>query len=264
MPPIPTPPHWGRDNLSEFATKAFSNEMATFVQETAWYSLLVSLDATLKECAGQVMREVVVAQDEPIGRLLFLQAHSQYIATARSAAAGHCAAVFPVGRAAVEAACYAWHIIADPSAAQRWQDKSQDRDALRIWNREFSFGSICREIGEQHAGTATWARYIHQTAIDHGAHPNQHALFGNMVHVAREDGGLELGMTYLHGWGLEFLNAAKFAVEVGMLVVRLFELALPLSAVPLQTAARLTQARTLLSALIEVARPMVEAELRGP
>ncbi|MGN5477689.1 hypothetical protein ACTMU2_14400 [Cupriavidus basilensis] len=67
--------------------------------------------------------------------------------------------------------------------------------------------------------------YISKLSIA-GLIQNQLALFGNMTMVQHENGDTQVGMNYLHGWGLEFVAAAKFAIEIGLFAIQLFELTL--------------------------------------
>lgn len=228
--PGQTPSGWGKDKLSEFARNAFNNEMATFADPATagWHATMNQLAVSLASCTESVLVGVSNHLDA-IGRLLFVQAHSQYMAAARSASSGHCLATYPVARSAIESAFYAWHLVSDHSAARRWLDKPTDHRELRQWGQEFSVSNIARKmtaISLDAQVAAEWGKGLYQSAIDEGAHPNEQALFSNMKLIG-SDSTPQFQITFLHGYGLQFVNAAKFAVEVGMFILRMVEFALP-------------------------------------
>ncbi len=220
------PKGWGNDLLSEFQTRAFKNELATYVQAPQWRQALLDVETVLHKCASHSIKQVL-RTDEPSAILLFLTAHNQYLASVRSVSAGHCLATYPTGRAAVESALYSWYLSTHPEAAHRWNNKPTDKDELKRWGNEFKFSSLTKNLHAINKGAADWAKYLHQVAIDFGAHPNRDALYSNMGIENREGGALSIKMMYLHQWDTFFISTAKFAVETGMIVIRLFALGFP-------------------------------------
>lgn len=167
---------WGSDLLSEFQTKAFENELATYVQVPRWQRVLLDVEMVLQKCASHVIQQIIRA-DEPSAILLFLTAHNQYLASVRLVSSGHCLATYPTGRAVVESALYSWYLSTNPEAASRWNNKPDNRDELKCWSNEFRVSSLTKRLAPINKGTAEWAKYLHQTAIDFGAHPNRDALY---------------------------------------------------------------------------------------
>lgn len=45
-----------------------------------------------------------------------------------------------------------------------------------------------------------------------------------------DDGGMHVGMNYIHAWGPVLVATAKFVAEIGMFAVRLYLLTLPVGA----------------------------------
>ena len=141
--------------------------------------------------------------------------------------AGHCLAAYPTGRAAVESALYGWYLANNAEASQRWHNKPNDREQLKKWNNEFKFSSLAKTLSDKIQELAKWAKYLHQTAIDLGGHPNQNALYSNMEHEQSEDGSCMLKMTHLHPWNVFSISTTKFTIETGMFTIRLFSLSFP-------------------------------------
>lgn len=220
------PKGWGNDLLSNFQSIAFENELATFVHAPQWQQALLDVATVLNKCA-QYAIEHVLKTEEPSAILLFLTANNQFLASARSISAGHCLAVYPNGRATVESALYGWYLSNNIEAAHRWNNKPTNKDELKIWGNEFKFSSLTKLLGAIDHGLAEWAKYLHQFAIDSGAHPNTDALYSNMEQEHGKDGSLTIKMVILHPWNLFSIGAMKFTLETGMFAIRLFSLGFP-------------------------------------
>lgn len=220
------PVGWGDDLLSEFQTIAYKNALATFVHAPQWQKALLDVATVLKKCSSYAIDQVLKT-DEPSAVLLFLTANNQYLASARSVSAGHCLPAYPIGRATVESALYGWYLSTNEEAALRWNDKPTNKDARRKWGNEFSFSSLTKKLCAIDKGLADWATYLHQVAIDFGAHPNKDALYSNMEHEDGKDGSLTIKMLTLHPLNQFSIGTMKFTVETGMIAIRLFALGFP-------------------------------------
>ncbi len=223
--PIVFPDGWGNDLLSKFQSQAFENELSTFAQAPKWQSLLCDVACVLDKCSSYAMDYQRDTFDSSAS--MFLMAYSQYLASVRSVAAGHNLAAYPTGRASVESALYAWYLSSNAEAGQRWHNKPTDKTKLKNWSDEFKFSSLAKKLGEEIQSLEKWATYLHQTAIDLGAHPNKDALYSNMQHELREDGSGVLKITYLHHWNLLSISTTKFTIETGVFTICLFALAFP-------------------------------------
>jgi len=221
--PFEIPKNWGNDYLSNFQNRAFQNELATFVQAPQWQAALLDVATVLNKC-GQYAIEQLHKTDEPSAILLFLAANNQFLASVRSVSAGHCLATYPTGRATVENALYGWYLSNTPEAAQRWNNKPNDKDGLRNWNKEFRFSVLTKKLSAIDNCLPEWANYLHQTAIDFGAHPNRDALYSNMVMESGENEGLVIKVVTLHPWNALSISTMKFTIETGMIATRLFEM----------------------------------------
>lgn len=131
------PKGWRSDLLSRFQSTAMENEFATFVHAPEWQGMLCEVATILDSCSSYAMERLLKANDPAL--LLFVCAQSQYLASVRSTAAGHCIAAYPTGRSAVESALYGWYLANNPTASQNWHNKPEpdQKKALRDWNAEF-------------------------------------------------------------------------------------------------------------------------------
>lgn len=220
------PAGWGNDALSRFRAASIQNEYATFVAAPAWHKAMSDIAADLHKCSNYAI-SIALKTDDPSAQLLFTTACNQYLAAASLATACHCLGAYPTGRAALESALYGWYIARAPEAGKRWHNKPTKRDEARKWGTEFSFGRLATALAEVSSDTAEWARYLHQTAIDFGAHPNKQALYSNMSFEDRNDGTARIGMTVLHELGDLVLTTLKFVIETGLFAITLFAATFP-------------------------------------
>ena len=220
------PAGWGDDPLSHFQSVAMQNEHASFVHARPWQNALSDVSADLTKCSDYAISNVLKA-DDPSALLLFMTAHNQFLASARLTLSGQCLAAYPTGRAALESALYGWYLAHNPGAGPRWHDKPTDRTKLKAWNAEFKFSTLASALSNSSEDAAKWAKYLHQTAIDFGAHPNREALYSNMAHVRGDDGESVLQMVFLHEWRSLSISTTKYIIEIGMFAISLFARAFP-------------------------------------
>lgn len=223
---LPLPEGWGDDPLSEFQDICMNNELASFDRLNEYSRLLGNIDVIMESCVEQCLHQFFKGEDKT-GMLLFTNAHNHFRATVRLATSGHCISAYPTGRAGLESALYGWHLLVKPEALEQWHSKPEpsDRDAFRQWSNEFKFSGITRLVEKNDQKLAAHLRYLHQQAIDFGAHPNKDALYSNIKIYKDNDNQTLVALTYLHPNGLLFSQTFRFLVEVGLVVLRLINLA---------------------------------------
>lgn len=106
---------------------------------------------------------------------------------------------------------------------------------------------------------AEWAKYLHQTAIDFGAHPNKAAVYSNM-RLETTLNGTRLEMEFLHTTRASSLTATKFVIETGIFVVGLFGRAFPEADQSHGLLKAATRHATALSTLIEQSAEFVTSD----
>jgi hypothetical protein len=219
------PPGWGDDPLSEFQLAGIKNEFASFVNAPSWQKALSTIADDLLKCSAYAISDAFTV-DDPAARFLFMTAHNHFLASARLVSSGQCLSAYATGRAAVESALYGWYLAGKPDACQRWHDKPTNRGQRKKWDEEFRFSSLSAALSKINPDTAKWAKYLHQTAIDFGAHPNKEGLYSNMW-VETTQSGTRLEMAFLHTTRASSISATKFVVETGMFVIALFGRSFP-------------------------------------
>lgn len=245
------PPKWATDAQSRISEILTQNEWASFVHSGPWYARFGELLELLENCNRHLINRLLVSDDQT-ARLLAITASNHFISCSRSALSGHCLPAYPTGRSAVEMAVYAWYLQHDVSAGERWHDKPEEQASCGLskpeekaakaaqhrWRQEFSFSNIAGKLGKDHPTLEKWANYLHQTAIDFGAHPNKAALYSNMA-LAQDEKGIMLGITVIHSGGDIFIGTLKFGFEVGLFILEVIKLAFPQLVDPSDLQARL-------------------------
>ncbi|SDO66576.1 hypothetical protein SAMN04488595_101452 [Ralstonia sp. 25mfcol4.1] len=113
---------------------------------------------------------------------LFFAAHSTYLAALRTATAGHAAAVWPLVRAALEAALYAVIVSEDDSLAHKWADPDLDRKER---SRLFTAKKGIEAVRAESEPMASYISQVYETSIDFGAHPNRLGVVSHLEYGIR-------------------------------------------------------------------------------
>ncbi|MEK7886310.1 hypothetical protein AAB992_04255 [Burkholderia contaminans] len=249
---------WGDDPLSEFQLAAMRKEFASFVQSPSWQKALSGIAEDLVKCSTYAIADAFKV-DDPAARFLFMTAHNHFLASARLVSSGQCLSAYATGRAAVESALYGWYLAGKPDACQRWHDKPTTPSERKLWDKEFKFSTLTSILSKISVDVAEWAKYLHQTAIDFGAHPNKAAVYSNM-RLETTLNGTRLEMEFLHTTRASSLTATKFVIETGIFVVGLFGRAFPEADQSHGLLKAATRHATALSTLIEQSAEFVTSD----
>lgn len=223
---IEFPSGWGNDTLSNFQKGALLNEFTTFANTNSWHTALSAVADDLQNCSTHAFSSIPTAEN-PAASLLFMTAHNFYLASSRLVTSGHCLPIHPICRAGIEAALYGWYIARHPDAGDRWHNKPADHKALKAWNDEFRFSSLTRALSKSNKEAAEWAKYMHQSAIDFGAHPNKNGIYSDISPVDLGNGRTALQMDFLNKWNNNSIASTKFVIETGIFSIVLFANAFP-------------------------------------
>lgn len=256
------PPNgWGKDTLTHFQSIAQNNEFASFENLKLGYSLLIELDAYLQSASEfSIMHSHRNVQS--LGFLLFINAHNHFRAAVRLLSAGQCLSVYPVGRASIESALYGWLLVVDPEAEEMWHNRPErnDRGASRDWANYFKFSSIVDRVNAVNNGLADRLKYLHQLAIDFGAHPNKDALYSNLKISDTSDGGKLTEIISLHQWDFAFAHSLKFTIETGITILELLEIGEPDSNRLIQLSDKINNLKEGLTRLMRVLEAEIDKE----
>jgi len=223
----PELPPWESDGLSSFLASAQSNERIAALSWPDIYALLVKTNAAFalsNEAVENDSSEVLL-----IPRWLLVRVRSSFLAACRLTMSGQFVEAFPVLRAAIEQAWYAFHIAEDPQSTARaeiWLKRGHSEKDTNKAKEEFSVGRVRRTHEAADAETATQLYWLYKQMIEFGAHPNQLGTFAAMTET-NGDSHVQYDIGILHPKPLPVLMTLRLAVAVAIGALKLFERIFP-------------------------------------
>lgn len=156
----------------------------------------------------------------PTTGLLAMHAYTMLLSSVREALSGHVVSTFPIVRAALESACYAYLIAQDPAMGEVWLNRHQSNAALNKCRKTFTAKRAAEALERSHPGMAEWVLALYEASIDFGAHPNQKSVVGHLADGGTVDGGYQMfELTGVYGCDSWEVNRALMAcVETGQVV----------------------------------------------
>ena len=213
------PPGWAADDLSNFLDQVINNIFATFYNKKWYFYKSSNIDS--------VFLKLLTEWRDPenfVSVLLALRCHSSFRAALQLAMAGQVAESFSLDRSCLEAAAYAATIAGDDGNAEVWLRRHDDRKSQERVRNKFKYSRLRDHIRSLNG--EVWERFdvLYQNSIDHGAHPNERAITGNME-ILDGEGYREIKSIYLQGDGNALEFALKNVCRSGVCALEVLELA---------------------------------------
>lgn len=176
-------------------------------------------------------REGLWLQHQPpaIPSVLCMNAYQFFLAGLRMALSGHCAAVFPLLRTALESAAYASLMMHKPDLQEVWTRRHQGEDEKKDCRNAFTFKNTIELLKERAPGIHELAAQTYEGAIDYGAHPNIKGVFGHVsIDDQREDEFLALSHTSLYGaTHIETIRGLCACLDFGFAIISIIAVSSP-------------------------------------
>jgi hypothetical protein len=171
----PTPPGWGKDELSKFLQETHQQQYATFHNKKKAVAPLIAID----DLFVRVSKGWLNPHSEIVA-MLFLRCHAAFRAAAAEAMAGQVVESYRQCRGMMENAAYAVHIHRDPTLARVWLDRHVDEAGMKASKRAFRHELVVASVtaANMHAGQRF--EDLYQRTIDFGGHPNERSVTGSM------------------------------------------------------------------------------------
>jgi hypothetical protein len=119
---------------------------------------------------------------QPIPSFLNVNAYYSYLAAVRIAVSGHVSAIFPLVRAALESACYAFLVTKDARLLTVWINREKSDRERAACRRAFT--SAVKETSTRlrsiQVEMADYVRDLYEASITLGAHPNPLSVFHHL------------------------------------------------------------------------------------
>jgi len=158
--------------------------------------------------------------------VLYINAYQLFLAAARMALSGHCAAVFPLLRTALESAAYGGLMTHKPELEEVWMHRHRGLAERTTCRNEFTFEKAIRFLKERAPDIHALAKLGYEKAIDYGAHPNIKGVFGHVtLDDQRDDGRTEISHTSLYSaTHIETIRGLCACLDFGLAIIGIIAL----------------------------------------
>jgi hypothetical protein len=130
----------------------------------------------------------------PVAALLAINAYTALLGAVREALSGHVVLVFPVARAALESACYAFLVSQDETRADIWLNRHRSTDDLKACRNVFVVDKAIKILQPFQPVMAEYVRGMYDASIDYGAHPNPLSVLSH-IEATGPEGNDEFGFS---------------------------------------------------------------------
>ena len=144
------------------------------------------------------------------GANLAMSSYMMFLAAVRQALSGHEAAVFPLARASLEAACYALLISDDDELANIWANRHKDEKSEKASKKVFgtAVSDVAKSFDASGPNFAKMIRDLYQNLIDLGAHPNPRSVIPHISYSGETNDMVAFNLTSIYSAGSLEVNRA--------------------------------------------------------
>lgn len=183
------------------------------------FELVRNVDTLIREVWAETLDAKIVPA------FLNMNAYFSYLAAVRTAISGHVSCVFPLVRAALESACYAFMLTKDETLQSVWMNRDKG-DKERAACRK-AFTSAVKDTAKQlrtiQVEMGDYVQELYDASITFGAHPNPLSVFRHLE--VRDDDGSDhwkVDFTCMYGEDSHEVKHALLAcVEYGIVIAYL-------------------------------------------
>jgi len=156
----------------------------------------------------------------PTTALLVVNSHMMLLSAIRQALSGHVVTTYPIARAALESACYAFLISCDETKADIWLNRHVSKSALQRCRDTFTAAKAAKELKGISPEMAEYVMGYYDASIDFGAHPNRKSVVDHLESSGPIAGGLHgfelIGVYGRNSWQVN--QALLACVEAGQAI----------------------------------------------
>lgn len=158
--------------------------------------------------------------------VLCMNAYQFFLAGSRMALSGHCAAVFPLLRTALESAAYASLMMHKPELEEVWTSRHQSKKKKEDCSSAFTFKQAIKLLKDRAPDIHALATSAYEGAIDYGAHPNVIGVFGHVsIDDQRSDNFVAVNHVSLYGANhIETIRGFCACLDFGLAIIGIIAL----------------------------------------
>lgn len=209
--PLPPPPGWGQDLLTQFLDTARRNQFATFANKNVAMNDLISLDSMFTKL---VTDPVTAKLFGPMS--FFLRSHSAYRAAVGAVCSGQIYEAQALLRSCLEHAAYAHYVADEPPRYEVWLNRHESLDTKKSVRTEFLLKKIVEVLTVSSEDLGSIFSKLYEHTIDYGAHPNERGVSLNSELMMTDGGEKRFSAVYLQRDGLALDLGLKNAAQVGL------------------------------------------------
>ena len=209
--PLPPPPGWGQDLLTQFLDTARRNQFATFANKNVAMNDLISLDSMFTKLVADPVTAKLFA---PMS--FFLRAHSAYRAAVGAVCSGQFYEAQALLRSCLEHAAYAHYVADEPTRYEVWLNRHESMDTKKSVRTEFLLKKIIEVLTVSSEDLGYIFSKLYEHTIDYGAHPNERGVSLSSEVVITDGGEKRFSAIYLQRDGLALDLGLKNAAQVGL------------------------------------------------
>lgn len=200
---------------------AFSDERTRSFQNSPpqIFELIRDVDTLIREVwTGTLDTQTVPA-------FLNMNAYFSFLAAVRTAISGHVSSVFPLARAALESACYAFLLSKDETLQSVWMNRDKGDDERTACRKAFTSAvkDTAKQLRTIQEEMGDYVQGLYDASITFGAHPNPLSVFRHLE--VRDDDGSDhwkVDFTCMYGEDSHEVKHALLAcAEYGIVIAYL-------------------------------------------
>lgn len=210
MKPMPLPPGWAIEPLSQFIQSAQENVYASFVHMQREYQTLSSIDSLFLDVPLSVPPDI-----EPVYKAqLFVRSHSSYRTGCQLAMSGQNAECFSILRGCLEFALYALRMHGDKSIVGTWARQEDKPESKQQAKRAFQAVKLFEKLKAIDPELETTIRKLYDRTIDFGGHPTERSISSNQK-LERRKTSIRVQQAQLNPTPLNVAHCMKTAAQIG-------------------------------------------------
>lgn len=206
-------------SLPDYLTFCDERARLFLISPPRMFELVKDVDSLIRE----VWTGTLDAQ--PIPSFLNLSAYYSYLAAVRVAVSGHVPAIFPLMRAALESACYAFLVTKDAALLTVWTNREKSEKDRAVCRKAFT--SAVKETSTRlrsvQVEMADYVRDLYEASITFGAHPNPLSVFHHLE-IGQDEGSDHVKVAFTAAYSetsFEVRHALLACAEYGIAVAYL-------------------------------------------
>lgn len=212
---------WGSDSLSSFMIMAEENGYATFQNAKPYYEKLSKIHDIFKKAI-----DAMYNSSSWFELLLFIKAHSAFLAASRLGIATQVVEASPLIRVIIENSLYGFFLHKHPEYSKTWLKRHESAETKKEVKKIFIVKTMLDTLKSADQTLGQIAEKLYDQSIDYGAHPNEKGLTMTLKYT-ESDSHVQYDVMHLTDNPVAIAFCLKFIAQSAVLCLKILELILP-------------------------------------